>query len=61
MQALYYKVLQGSALCKLCSANWYWEVFCATFVVAYKIVLGSTLCKLCRSKFRSQTFENRDR
>ena len=40
MQALQYTVVQGSALCKLCSANWYWEVFCATFVVAVQNSTG---------------------
>ena len=27
------EVVLGSALCKLCSTKWYWEVLCARFVV----------------------------
>ena len=33
MQALWYKVVLGSALCKLCSTKSYWNVLCASFVV----------------------------
>ena len=33
MQSLYYKVVLGSALCKLFSTKWYREVLCASFVV----------------------------
>ena len=33
MQALRYKVVLGSALCKLCSTKYHWEVVCASFVV----------------------------
>ena len=33
VQALWYKVVLGSALCKLCGTKYYWEVFCASFVV----------------------------
>ena len=62
MQALEYKVVLGSSLCKLCSTKYYWEVLCASFVVQsstgkcfvqalwYKVVLGTALCKLCSTK-----------
>ena len=63
MQALRYKVVVGSALCKLCGTKQYLEVLCASFVVqsstgkcfvqalSYKVVLGSSLCKLCSTKY----------
>ena len=33
VQALSYKVVLGSTLCKLRSTKWYWELPCASFVV----------------------------
>ena len=35
MQALYYKAVLGSTLCKFCSTKSCWEVLCASFAVLY--------------------------
>ena len=33
LQAVQYKVVLGSALCKICSTKFYWESLCAIFAV----------------------------
>ena len=33
VQALLYKVVPGSALCKICSTKKYWELLCARFAI----------------------------
>ena len=37
-----FKVVLGGSLCKLCSAQQYWEVLCASFVVERSA--GKVLC-----------------
>ena len=49
MQALYYTVVLGSALCKLCSTSSSTGK-CFVQALSYKVVLGSALCKLCSTK-----------
>ena len=63
MQALYYKVVLGRTLRKLCSTKYYCEVLCASFVLQsstgndfaqalyYTLVPGNTWCKLSSAKY----------